>query len=77
MSLQRVPPSPDVLAGAYEDYLREGQSCGLMFEQYLLSIGLTNEAHDSHGRDDGVRLISHDGGPELVSVPSQATSSPA
>ncbi len=75
MTLHRVPPSPEVMAALFEDYLRDGQALGLTFAQYLASIGFTNDAHVHHGRDDGVRLAPG-AGPQLVSVPAQPINGP-
>ena len=72
-ALRMVPPSPDVMKSLYEDYQRVAHPAGLTFEQYLQVIGFTNNAVDRYGMDDGAmfRSAAGDGGPVLISVPSQ------
>jgi immune inhibitor A len=66
----RVPPSPEVMAELYAQYLRNGRPAGLSFKQYLAALGLSNEAETRLGMDDGVQL-TRAAGAELISVPRQ------
>jgi len=50
--LHPVPPSPEVLAGLYLRYLREGAKLGVTFAQFLEVIGYGNHARDVEGLDD-------------------------
>src|SRR5687768_14019277 len=74
----RVPPSPEVMAELYAQYLPRGRPAGLSFKQYVTGIGLGNDAETRPGMDDGVHVeraaaaTPGRGGPELVSVPRQA-----
>jgi immune inhibitor A len=74
----RVPPSPEVMAELYAQYLRRGRPAGLSFKQYLTVIGLGNDAETRPGMDDGVHVEraaaapAATSRPELISVPRQA-----
>ena len=70
--IRLVPPSPEVMASLFEEYLREGRDQGMTFTQYLEFIGYTNPAGDLHGMDDGARFARATEGPELISVPAQS-----
>lgn len=67
-----VPPSPQVLADLYMDYIRHGKPAGLTFRQYLHAIDFTDPSEDVDGMDDSVfALPDGAGGPALVSVPQK------
>ncbi|NHN38732.1 M6 family metalloprotease domain-containing protein [Pseudomaricurvus alcaniphilus] len=69
--LHRVPPSPEIMAQIYADYLRIAQGSGITFGQYLQSIGYTNPAADVHGMDDAAGMRAGHHGLELISVPDK------
>jgi len=69
--LHRVPPSPDVMAQLYADYLRIAQGSGITFEQYLISIGYTDKAENFHGMDDGANMAHGEHGLELINIPDK------
>ena len=69
--LHRVPPSPEVMAQLYADYLRIAQDRGITFAQYLISIGYTNPAEDMHGMDDAAVTRSGEYGLELIAIPDK------
>jgi immune inhibitor A len=69
--LHRVPPSPEVMAQIYADYLRIAQDRGITFEQYLISIGYTDKADNFHGMDDGANMAHGEHGLELISIPDK------
>jgi immune inhibitor A len=66
-----MPPSPDVLAMLYMDYLRVGKPQGLNFFQYLAVVGYSNPAHNKPGMDDARQTSIEAGVPVLIDVPSQ------
>src|SRR6187431_3566047 len=73
-----VPPSPDVMAGLYAEYLRRGRPLGLTFKQYLEVVGFTNVAESRPGMDDGMvlRAATAAPGPELIQVPRTRVDKP-
>lgn len=69
--LHRVPPSPEVMAQLYADYIRIAQSTGITFAEYLTSIGYTNPAENVDGMDDAAFMRSSSHGLELISIPEK------
>lgn len=66
-----MPPSPQVMAALYMEYLRMGKPNGLTFFQYIAAVGYTNPAHNKQGMDDASRLSIHDGEISLIQIPQQ------
>ncbi|WP_455207377.1 proprotein convertase P-domain-containing protein [Kaarinaea lacus] len=69
--LHRVPPSPEVMAQIYADYIRIAQGSGITFAEYLVSIGYTNPAENVDGMDDAALLRSGAHGLELITIPDK------
>jgi immune inhibitor A len=69
--LHRVPPSPEVMAQLYADYIRIAQGRGITFAEYLVSIGYTNPAENVDGMDDAAIMRSSAHGLELISIPDK------
>ncbi|MCI0506631.1 MAG: proprotein convertase P-domain-containing protein [Gammaproteobacteria bacterium] len=69
--LHCVPPSPEVMAQIYADYIRIAQGRGITFAEYLVSIGYTNPAADVDGMDDAAVMRTGVHGLELISVPNK------
>jgi|GEM_PF-186945 len=66
----RVPPSPDVMARLFAEYLQHGKPNGLSFKQYLAVIGLTDAADTRKGMDDGARAVhARSLAPQRIAVP--------
>ena len=66
-----VPPSPNVMAALYMEYVRHGKPVGLTFRQYLHAIGFVDPAANLDGMDDGAVVhAAGSGAPELIAVPS-------
>ena len=65
----RVPPSPEVMATLYMEYLRIGKPQGITFFQYLAIVGYSNPADNRNGMDDATQLSMRDGAPELIAIP--------
>src|SRR5215470_7326784 len=70
--LRRVPPSPEVLAYLYAEYLRYRAATKkkISFKQYLVQIGFTDPTARFKGGDDGSRRVAAKG-MELVAVPTR------
>ncbi len=66
---QLIPPSKDVLAMLYMDYLRNAKDQGLKFFQYLNVIGYGDPAKDIAGMDDILTWWKVDSKLELIRVP--------
>ncbi len=69
--LFRVPPSSEVMAILYTQYLTYGLPNGLSFKQYLEVIGFTDPAVSQEGMDDGVLVDPNSRGPDLIRIPNQ------
>ena len=70
--LRPVPPSPEVFARLYMEFVRNGKPAGLTFAQYLRAIGFTDPSDDIDGMDDSATVLAETpGGPALISVPQQ------
>lgn len=70
LTLDRVPPSPDVMAGLYLRYLRDAKKFGITFRQFLEIIGYGNPADDVDGMDDaGVLFRERAGAIQRIEVP--------
>ncbi len=69
--LHRVPPSPEIMAQIFADYLRIARGSGITFADYLLSIGYTNPAADIDGMDDAAFMRGGQEGLELISIPDK------
>ena len=68
-----VPPSPEVMAHLYAEYLRYRGKKKLSFGQYLKKIGFTDPAVGLKGADSGA-MPKPAPGQELVMVPSRKVS---
>ena len=71
-----VPPSPEVMAELFAEYLRLDRPQGLTFKQYLAAIGFSNPADNIRGMDDGAFVIGTEDAPELISIPTQPVRGP-
>ena len=69
--LQCMPPSPEVMASLYMEYLRVGKPQGLTFFQYIAVVGYANPAHNKQGMDDASQLSIHEGHIDLIQIPQQ------
>ena len=69
MTLQRVPPGPNVIARVFEKYQRFGRRRGFSFQQYLELEGCANRAEGHRGMDDGLHVPSERDGPDLILTP--------
>lgn len=67
--LKCMPPSPQVMAALYMEYLRMGKPNGLTFFQYIAVMGYSNPAHNKEGMDDGSHMSIHNGEAELIQIP--------
>ena len=67
-----VPPSPDVMAALYAEYLQRGRPLGLTFKQYLEVVGFTNVAESRPGMDDGAVLRAAPAAPGARAHPGSA-----
>jgi immune inhibitor A len=71
--VRAVPPSPEVMAHLYAEYLRYRGKKKLSFAQYLKKIGFTDPAAGLKGADKGTKPKPAPG-LELVMVPSRKVS---
>jgi immune inhibitor A len=62
------------MAALYMEYRRSSQFGQISFEKYLVSIGFVDPATTNLGMDDAAQLVPAPGGPELITIPTQAVS---
>ena len=68
---QLIPPSPDVMADLFMEYLRSAKEHGVSFRRYLQILGYVDPSIGQLGMDDRFLVGPGEDGPALIDIPAQ------